>query len=272
MKNSLDQVKTPPLPPTRRTSGIGIGGSNPPPPPPVRKGSIKSSSHTPPLSPQLGGKPLPPPPPKRSENPTIEKNKCIPLPPQIQSKQTFSGNGHEDYDVPRPLSNRYSDYDVPLSQEKREVKERALREASGISGDYSVPMSKEERLHKDKLGCLDWSSGSWSRPISNASSVFSADASTISSHSSSSGGVKLGTPAEEETGRFSPSIDHQLEMITQMVGDAKNSENLMKVSTENLLPKMKSLDEDVSSHDGSNDNLGVWDDVSSEPDSDEMEG
>ena len=176
--------------------------------------------------------------------------------------------------MPRPLSNRYSDYDVPLTKEQRE-----LRVRSGIVPDPNVPAIKEERLLKERLGNADASSlSSGSRPMSNASSVFSADASIISSSQSSSSG-KLGPPAaEEESGRASPSsIDQQLEMISQMVGDVKSSVAAATAtsspSSDNLVPGIpRYLDEDGSSHSGSNDNLGVWDDVSSEPDSDENEG
>lgn len=177
--------------------------------------------------------------------------------------------------MPRPMTNRYSDYDIPLTQEKRDAKEKALMEELSANGDYNIPLTKEERLRKEKGGSMDrLSSAGGSRPLSNASSVFSADASTFSSHSSSSSrNSKLGVPAGEDNS--SSCIDQQLELINQMVGDVETISSAKKMSsysTESVLMATKSLEEDSYSHCSSNDNLGVWDDVSSEPDSDEMEG
>ena len=270
MKN-LDQMNAVPSPPTRHTS-FGASDGGVPPPPPVRKDSKKSNSSTSSISPthglQLGGKPLPPPPQHRTENTNIEKNKSIPPPPQISNRQLLSDNGHEDYDVPRPLTNRFSDYDVPRNQAKREAKEKFMKDPSG---EYNIPISREERQRRENMDSS--LSGSASRPVSTASSVFSADASTISSQSSRSS--KHGGPSEEESGHISPSnLDQQLEMIDQLVGDvaAMNSAKKSSPSTSlNALSTIKTVDEDASSHYSSGDNLGVWDDVSSEPDSDETE-
>ena len=110
--------------------------------------------------------------------------------------------------------------------------------------------------------------------MSNASSVFSADASILSSQSSSSNGKLVAQVSEEECGRVSPSsIDQQLEMISQTIGEAKSSAMASvspKPSSSLGLPKY--FDEDSASLGGSTDNLGVWDDISSGPDSDENEG
>ena len=183
----------------------------------------------------------------------------------------MSYDGQEDYDVPRPYTNRYSDYDVPLTQEKRDAKEKAARaEAISSEGDYSVPISTEERMRKEKGLSMDGSSSSiGSRPISNASSVFSGDASVISSHSSGSG--KLVAPPEEDAS-LSCGIDLQLDMINQMVSDVAAMNSSKKASLHSTEGLMKTLDEDAYSRCSSSDNLGVWDDISSEPDSDELEG
>lgn len=165
-------------------------------------------------------------------------------------------NGHEDYDVPRP-SNRYSDYDIPLTKEQRD-----LRTKSGM-----MPEPPKNRLANN----ADTSSlSSGSRPMSNASSIFSADASIISSQSGGSSSGKMEPPSlGDDSGRISPSsIDQQLDMISQMVGDAKSSAAAAPPGSSLGLPKY----EDSSSHGGSTDNLGVWDDINSEPDSDENEG
>jgi len=111
--------------------------------------------------------------------------------------------------------------------------------------------------------------------MSNASSIFSADASIISSQSGSSGKL-VAQASEEESGRVSPSsIDQQLEMINQTLGEVRSSTSAAvstspKPSSSLGLPKY--LDEDSVSLGGSTDNLGVWDDINSEPDSDENEG
>ena len=114
-----------------------------------------------------------------------------------------------------------------------------------------------------------------SRPLSCNSSVYSADASSVSlpsSHSSS----KLAIPSNEDS--FQSSIDQQLEMIDQLVEDvaaqnAATKSHLLSTSSISRTQRSASgvnLDEEGSSNSGSNDNLGVWDDISSESeDSDE---
>ena len=237
----------------------------------------------------------------------------MPVPP-------LSENGYKDYDIPRPHKekNGYGDYDVPLSQKEREAKERALgmsvvpqpkahsspvRQSSGDRDlDYDTPLSKEERLRKEKVLSMlavksrqmSESSSDASRPVSTTSSVYSADASSISLNSSQSGS-KVTIPKDEEL-RFSSlvsqsSFEQQLEIIEQLVDDiaeqnaSKRTKSLTREETvvspsDGLeFPKTAStlssgsiLDEEGSSNSGSNEHLGVWDDISYEEDSDELEG
>ncbi len=177
-------------------------------------------------------------------------------------------------------------------------------QAGNPGEDYDIPLLKEERARREKVVSMLASSRSkrlsdasseGSRPHSTASSAYSADASSISLSSSHSGS-KLAMPMVDEASLQS-SIDHEFELIDQLVENvaAQNmlkskkasipkSESIGSISSstasENLLRSSKSvqsvtgsLDGEGSSIGGSNDNLGVWDDISSEEeDSDEAGG
>lgn len=207
-----------------------------------------------------------------------------------------------------PRSTRaHGDYDVPISQKERELREKAgqlsvssvpgphvsdgsprgsLRGSSG-GEDYDVPLLKEERMRREKVASMlattrsrriSDTSSEGSRPLSCASSVYSADASSISLPSSHSGS-KLAIPSAGEELISQSSIDQQLEMIDQLVEDVA-AQNSTKVHlSANRVQRSVSGgnpdEEGGSSNSGSNDNLGVWDDISSESDSDadgELEG
>ena len=237
----------------------------------------------------------------------MEKNESIPPPPQLQGQSTSNGLG--DYDVPRPSKqiNGRGDYDVPLTQKEREARERASR--VGVSStpggssppgglgdmDHENPLLKEEKMRREKVVSMlatrskrmSDTSSDGSRPLSNASSVYSADASSVSLNSNNSGSKVAIPPGEENCLISESSIDEQLELIDQLVEDAaaqntskmrkstpSTSEHLLGGSGQHLRSLSGSLlDEDGSSgsNTGSNDNLGVWDDISSEEDSDEVE-
>jgi hypothetical protein len=237
----------------------------------------------------------------------MEKNDAIPPPPQLQGKKSRSpsvDNGIGDYDVPRS-SKGNGDYDVPISQKERELRERAGQLGAAVPGprmndvsprsshrgssggeDYDVPLLKEERMRREKVTSMlaarsrrmSDTSSEGSRPLSCASSIYSADASSVSLPSSHSGS-KLAIPSGGDENSFvsQSSIDQQLEMIDQLVEDVA-AQNLAKVHTLSTSRAHRSssrgnLDEEGgSSNSGSNDNLGVWDDISSDSDSDEAEG
>ena len=156
----------------------------------------------------------------------------------------------------------------------------SLRGSSG-GEDYDVPLLKEERMRREKVASMlattrsrriSDTSSEGSRPLSCASSVYSADASSISLPSSHSGS-KLAIPSGGEDPFISQSsIDQQLEMIDQLVEDvaAQNSTKVhLSASRVQRSVSRGTLDEEGgSSNSGSNDNLGVWDDISSGSDSD----
>lgn len=218
-------------------------------------------------------------------------------------------NGYSDYNVPRS-SKSYGDYDVPLSQKEREARERTAYgglvpgprtsdssppRQRGSSGeremDYDVPLLKEERMRREKVASMlatrsrrasdtSTSGESSSRPLSNASSIYSGDASSVSlhsSHSSSKLASHQGGNVEESLLISQSSIDQQLEMIDQLVEDvaAQNSTNMQLLSTSKMQRSLSSgggnLDGEGSSNSGSNDNLGVWDDICSDSDEEESE-
>lgn len=236
----------------------------------------------------------------------MEKNDAIPPPPQLQGKNSRSpsaDNGFGDYDVPRSTKT-HGDYDVPITQKERELRaglassavpsprasdgglRGSRRESSGERDmEYDVPLLKEERMRREKVVSMlatrsrriSDTSSEGSRPLSCASSAYSADASSVSLPSSHSGS-KLAIPSGSEESNFISSIDQQLEMIDQLVEDvaAQNSatkKHLLSASKAQRSTSGGNLDEEGgSSNSGSNDNLGVWDDISSGSDSDEVEG
>ena len=183
-------------------------------------------------------------------------------------------------------SKAYGDYDVPRGQKGvggprasdggGQTQAQPQRRVSGEREmDYDVPLLKEERMRREKVTSMlatrsrrvsDTSSES-SRPHSNASSILSGDASSLSVHSGSAGG---GSKPESMLVSQS-SIDQQLEMIDQLVEDvaAQNSTKMSLLSTSRASRSVsRGLSEEGSSNSGSNDNLGVWDDISTDSDSD----
>ena len=209
----------------------------------------------------------------------LSKNDSIPPPPQLQGKKTSIDNGYKDYDVPR--SSKYGgDYDTPVPQS--EIEARGGGGQRGSSGerdmDYDIPRQRREKVASmlaTRHSRMSDTSSEGSRPLSNASSIYSADASSTSlpsSHSSSKVGIHQHPGGADDLSN----IDQQLEMIDQLVENvaAQNSTKLHLLSTGSTGKVHRSisggnLDEEGSSNSGSNDNLGVWDDISCGSDSDE---
>ncbi len=106
------------------------------------------------------------------------------------------------------------------------------------------------------------SSSDPSRPVSVSSSVYSADSGSLNSSPSGSK-VTLPTPEDAQS-----SLEHDLEMIDKLVADVAMQNNSLRASGE-LLGRIQ--DEMTSSHSGSIDNLGVWDDLHTDEDSDEVQ-
>ena len=108
------------------------------------------------------------------------------------------------------------------------------------------------------------SSSDPSRPVSVNSSVYSADSGSLNSSPSSS---KVILPTREDD-PVQASLQHDLDLIDKLVADvALQNTALKKISSSSSVSK---LEEDASSNSGSNDNIGVWDDLNSEQDSDEQ--
>ena len=299
-------------------------GSNSGPPPPPKRLSSSESSGTP-----------PPPPVRRNSRKTFSNSSLgsavgvVPPPPPPHHKGAFGGDegrrtsGSDiacsgDYDIPRGAKDRTSrgDYDIPRGQKEKEVSavpppqahsSPAARQLSGEPPrdmDYDIPLSKEERLRKEKVSSMlahktrrgSESSSDASRPVSVTSSVYSADASSVSLNSSRSSS-KLTLPKDEEcehskshtSGLISQSsFEQQMEIIDQLVDDIaeqkqKKSSEIVEESTNSgdgyELPTLgkvlsaRSSNSEGSSHSDSQDNLGVWDDVNyEEEDSDDLEG
>ena len=231
-----------------------------------------------------------------------------------------TASGLSDYDIPRSSKDRtsYGDYDIPRSQKSTEnvsavppqSSDSPVRQLSGEvpkDMDYDIPLSKEERLRKEKVSSMlahktrrsSESSSDASRPVSVTSSVYSADASSVSLNSSRSSS-KLTLPKDDDSehsrsrtsGLISQSsFEQQLEMIDQLVDDIaeqntskqKKSSGIIEENTSSgdgyELPTLgkvlsaRSSNSEASSNSGSQDNLGVWDDVNyGEDDSDDLEG
>ncbi len=181
-----------------------------------------------------------------------------------------------------PRSSKYGgDYDTPVPQS--EIEARGGAGQRGSSGeremDYDIPRQRREKVASmlsTRHSRMSDSSSEGSRPISNASSIYSADASSASLPSSHSSSSKVGIHQPPGGGDDLANIDLQLEMIDQLVENvaAQNSTKLHLLSTGGSGKVHRSisggnLDEEGSSNSGSNDNLGVWDDISSGSDSDE---
>ena len=160
-------------------------------------------------------------------------------------------------------------------------------------------MSQKERLARSRAAASNPSDGLYShlqprvsessssggsRPLSQASSVYSADSSSLSSSQS---GSKLvvskddGDSVEYDIPKPSrsvlPNLDSQMEAIEQLVEDiAEQNGKKRKPAPYELQTLGKVLDqstrssfsENESSRSGSNDNLGVWDDYNYEEEED----
>ena len=240
-----------------------------------------------------------------------------------------SQNGYGDYDIPRSARERngFQDYDVPLPKWEREAKERAMaarvpgpqlqnspmrsnsmEKDAGLEG--GTPAIQDERGRKEKGYSLlttkprpPSDSSSDSRPVSVTSSVYSADASSLSLNSSRSSS-KLTIPNNdgEQPDYDVPkpslnselSLDHQFEeSIDQIfenmadqhekkklrnggippsdVGDSSHLRPIGMTLNESAHSSTSNLDENSSSRSGSNDNLGVWDDISYEEEEEDEE-
>ena len=143
--------------------------------------------------------------------------------------------------------------------------------------DYDIPRQRREKVASmlaTRTSRMSDTSSEGSRPLSNASSIYSADASSTSlhsSHSSSKVGIHQPSGGLDDLSN----IDQQLEMIDQLVENvaAQNATKLHLLSTSSGKVQRSisggNLDEEGSSNSGSNDNLGVWDDISCGSDSDE---
>ena len=183
-----------------------------------------------------------------------------------------------------------------------------MEKDAGLEG--GVPVIQDERGRKEKGYSLlttkprpPSESSSDSRPVSVTSSVYSADASSLSLNSSRSSS-KLTIPNNEgdQTDYDVPkpsqnselSLDHQFEesidqifenMVDQHekkklrngglppsdVGDSFHLRPIGMTLNESAHSSTSNLDENSSSRSGSNDNLGVWDDISYEEEEEEEE-
>ena len=250
-----------------------------PPPPPVRRGSVKQYSNAPPS------------PPHRDSTNYSSRQSGV--------RDGPSENGYGDYDIPRPskTNSGYVDNDALQDVRKSSLVPQpqgahsgsmARRQSHERESDYDVPLTKEERLRKEKVlsmlaakqrYSIDDSSSDPSRPVSVNSSVYSADSASLNSSRSSS---KLTLPTKQS------SFDHDIDIIDKLVEDvALSKQKKLSVSsaqefgeggfdtlgTGSKVLSRTNLDEEGSSNSGSNDNLGVWDDMSyEEEDSDEAGG
>ena len=250
----------------------------------------------------------PPPPPPHHRGSSVGE----------ESTRASGSDGLSDYDIPRSSKDRtsYGDYDFPRGQKEgvpavpqpQSSSNAVQRQFSGErDADIDLTPSKEEQLRKEKVSSMlahktrrsSESSSDASRPVSVTSSVYSADASSVSLNSSRSSS-KLTLPKDDDyehsrsrtSGLISQSsFEQQLEMIDQLVDDIaeqnaskkKKSDSITEESTTSgdgfELPTLgkvlsaRSSNSEASSNSGSQDNLGVWDDVNyEEEDSDDLEG
>ena len=191
--------------------------------------------------------------------------------PDPKEEKPDDSEGGGDYDVPRSLLSRDQDYDIPVSQKERLSRSKAAP-ANPSDGLYSrlQPRASES------------SSSGGSRPLSQASSVYSADSSSLSSsHSGSKLIISKDDSVEYDIPKPSKSalqnLDSQMEMIEQLVEDVAEQngkkrnpapyelQTLGKVLSQSA---RSSFSENESSRSGSNDNLGVWDDYNYEEEED----
>ena len=256
-----------------------------PPPPPVRRGSAKRSSNAPPS------------PPHRDSTNYSARQSGI--------REGPSENGFGDYDIPRPSKSKsgYGDNDVRNSSQVPQpqgVQSGSMvhRQSIDRGSDYDIPLTKEERLRKEKVLSMlaakqrysvDDSSSDPSRPVSVNSSVYSADSASLNSSRSSSKVTLPTKDSDHSSGglQTQSSFDQEIDLIDKLVEDVALIKQQKKLSTSSAQEfseggfdslsvgkgfSRTNLDEEGSSNSGSNDNLGVWDDMSYEEDSDETGG
>ena len=179
------------------------------------------------------------------------------------------------------------------------VRTNSIEKDAGL--ESGIPVIQDERGRKEKgysllttKPRLPSESSSDSRPVSVTSSVYSADASSLSLNSSRSSSkltipnndgdqVDYDIPKPSQNSELS--LDHQFEeSIDQIfenmadqrekkklkngglppsdVGDSFRLRPIGMTLNESAHSSTSNLDENSSSRSGSNDNLGVWDDVS----------
>lgn len=212
---------------------------------------------------------------------------------------------HGDYDIPRGKERVQGGTGVPQLQTNSGPVRQLIGEIPKDM-DFGTALSKEEKLRKEKVSSIlahktrrsSESSSDASRPVSVTSSVYSGDASSVSLNSSRSSS-KLTLPKDEDyehsrsraSGLVSQSsFEQQMEIIDQLVDDVaeqnaakKKSSSIVEESTSSgdgyELPTLgkvlstRSSNSEGSSNSGSQDNLGVWDDVNyEEEDSEDSEG
>ena len=199
--------------------------------------------------------------------------------PDPKEGNPANGEGGGDYAVPKSLLSRDQDYDIPISQKERQSKAKGPANPSDAIYCHLQPRAS------------DSSSSEGSRPLSQASSVYSADSSSLNSSRSGSKLVvskddgdsveyDIPKPSQAALSKAS-SLDNQLEMIEQLVADVAE-QNGAKVNSSpyelQTLGKMlsqsarSSFSENESSRSGSNDNLGVWDDYNYEENEEDTSG
>lgn len=241
----------------------------------------------------------PPPPPHHKGSPGGEESTKAGSDDYDIPRSSKDRASYGDYDFPRGQNVQ----DVPQPQAGGSPLQHQLSGETLKDVDHDLTPSKEERLRKEKVSSMlahktrrsSESSSDASRPVSVTSSAYSADASSASLNSSRSSS-KMTLPKDDEyeqsrsraSGLISQSsFEQQLEMIDQLVDDiAEQNSSKKKQSDESTgsgdgfeLPTLgkvlsaRSSNSEASSNSGSQDNLGVWDDVNyEEEDSDDLEG
>lgn len=173
-----------------------------------------------------------------------------------------------------PRSSRKSSGGSSVPRPTSSVTQRSRAQhqtSSDRDSDYDLPLTKGERLRKEKMlsmlatkqrQSVDDSSGD-SRPVSVNSSLYSAESESLSS---SPGGSKTGLGSTHQSLRDDPaqnSLEKELEMIDKLVADVALQNTALTTSMSSA-----AVEENLSVS-GSNDNLGVWDDLNTDEDSDE---
>jgi len=209
-------------------------------------------------------------------------------------------NGFQDYDIPlskkeREAKEKAMSMLVPGPQlHSGPVKQNSLEKEAGL--DYSTTEDKGRKEKSYSLLTtqprLASESSSDSRPVSVTSSVYSADASSSSpSLNSSRCSSKLTIPKDDDYDIPKPSqhsestLDSQFEESIDQIFENMADQRRMKKTKNGGSPpdtgepyhlqtsarSSFSNEENSSSRSGSNDNLGVWDDISYEEETEEEE-